>query len=64
MQPLTNNHGIIVATIIPQNKMVWTASDNTSMATINDNFYWYSLPYISQIHVWKTKYPISSYLDL
>ena len=43
MQPLTNNHGIIVATIIPQNKMVWTASDNTLMAFINNNFYWYSL---------------------
>ena len=43
MQPLTNNHGIIVATIIPQTKMVWTASDNTLMALINNNFYWYSL---------------------
>ena len=43
MQPLTNNHGIIVATIIPQNKMVWTASDNTLMAFINNIFYWYSL---------------------
>ena len=37
MQPLTNNHGIIVATIIPQNKMVWTALDNTLMASINDD---------------------------
>ena len=45
MQPLTNNHGIIVATIIPQNKMVWTASDNTLMAFINNILYWYSLLY-------------------
>ena len=43
MQPLTNNHGIIVATIIPQNKMVWTASDNTLMAFINNIFYWYTI---------------------
>ena len=43
MQPLTNNHGIIVATIIPQTKMVWTASDNTLMALINNNFYRYFL---------------------
>ena len=50
MQPLTNNHGIIVATIIPQNKMVWTASDNTLMAFINNNFYWYSL-YLSNYFI-------------
>ena len=43
MQPLTNNHCIILATIIPQNKMVWTALDNTLMAFINDNFYKHSL---------------------
>ena len=62
MQPLTNNHCIILATIIPQNKMVWTALDNTLMASINDN---YLLVFFTCLELWRVEtilfHPTSMY---